>query len=223
MSISALNAQLTYQTVGGLSIPSSTLSSASTAAAVASVTNPDLSAALASAGNGNNSSLATAITQALAQSNSNLDLTSLLSPQGQQSSSDFLSSLYAALPGNNSASTNDNSLADLLNPSGSQVSPVQLNASSPTINLQTNIQQLITNLGAAGSSSDLVGSLFGDDSSGSDSSTSSAAANLQSSFNQLVTNSGGNPSQSDLQSFLKLVAANIQNSSSIGSLFDTSA
>jgi hypothetical protein len=91
-----------------------------------------------------------------------------------------------------------------------------LDQSSSTIKLQTSIQNLITQLDGNSSTDALLGI-------SSDSGSSSTLQNLQQSFNSLVTSSGGNPSQTSLQSFLKTVAANIQGSMSVGSLFDASA
>src|SRR5450830_627675 len=242
MSITSLGAG-SYQTVGSLG--------ASTTNVIATpVATPDVSAAAAAAGvsstsssmstgltSSNTSALNTAITQALSQINPNLDLTKLLSASGQQSSSNFASSLLSSLTGLNASGATTSNLFSMLNDSsggatstassGNNINqllatalgksssssaapaPVQLNKSSATFNLQSSIQQLITTLG----------SMFGYSSGSVDSSTSA----LQSSFNSLVTSSGGNPTQANLQSFLKLVAANVAGSTSIGSLFSTNA
>ncbi|MFZ6862559.1 hypothetical protein ACO0K7_07990 [Undibacterium sp. Ji67W] len=222
MSISSLGA-VNYQTVGTLGA-SSNAGSATGGAVSASDSASSTSTTSATSANG--SALSAAIAQALSQINPNLDLTSLLSSSGQQSSSNFASTLLNSLPGlaeqnaNSANNVGGTNIAQLLSLSSGQTSnspaPVQLNKSSPTFNLQSSIQQLITNLGSGANS---IGSMFGDSSNASD--TSNAA--LQSSFNSLVSGSGGNPTQANLQSFLKLVAANVESSVSIGSLFSTSA
>ncbi|MBC3883784.1 hypothetical protein [Undibacterium griseum] len=200
MSVSPISTS-SYQTVGGLLFPAA--SSAVTSNSGDTTTADSTSTAVT--GNSNNSSLSSAITQSLAQYNANLDLSSLLSATGQQSSSDFLSNLYSALPGLSGSSQNSNALSGLLN-GGSAPAAVQLDQNSATIKLQTSIQQLISNL---------------DSSNGSN--TETDFGNLQQSFNNLIQNSGGNPDQTSLQSFLQLVATNIQGSSTVGSLFSTSA
>ena len=213
MSISSVGTGL-YQNINGLNSP----------AATSPVSNSDGSTGTSqtvanAAGIANNSSsLSMAISQALAQMNGGANFSSLSTPASQQSSSDFMSSLIASLQGSSSSnSSSPNALSDLLGYSSAQTTtPVQLDQSSATIQLQTTIQNLITQLDGNNG----ISSLFG---GSPDSSTSSGLADLQQSFNGLVTASGGNPSQASLQSFLKTVAANIQGSMSIGSLFDTSA
>ena len=232
MSVSGLsNNVLNYQTIGGLTFPTNPLGTSVSANAVAAVGNSQGSAAsnssTAGTNNSNNSSLSAAITQSLLQVNPNLDLTSLLSSTGQQASSDFLSNLYNVLPqlsgsGSSSSDAATQQLQSLLTSSAPQVAPAQLNASSATYSLQNGIQQLISNLNNTDSGENSIDSLFGDSSSSDDSGAFSASS-LQSAFNQLISSSGGNPSQTSLQSFLQLVAVNIQGSTSIGSLFDTSA
>lgn len=203
MSVSPISTS-SYQTVGGLLFP---VASSAVASNSGDTTTAD-STSTAVTGNSNNSSLSSAITQSLAQYNANLDLSSLLSATGQQSSSDFLSNLYSALPGLSGSSQNSNALSGLLN-GGSAPAAVQLDQNSATIKLQTSIQQLISNLDSRNSSSG--------------SNTETDFGNLQQSFNSLIQNSGGNPDQTSLQSFLQLVATNIQGSSTVGSLFSTSA
>ncbi|MFI4940451.1 MAG: hypothetical protein ACHP7O_08960 [Burkholderiales bacterium] len=160
--------------------------------------------------------MSAAISQALAQLNGGAGLSSLLTPASQQSTSDFTSSLLAALQGSSSSSSSStDSLSALLGNTSQTPAPVSLDQSSSTFNLQSGIQNLITQLnGNSG-----ISSLLGDN---SNSNTSSGLANLQQSFNSLVTSSGGNPSQASLQSFLQTVAVNVQGSLSIGSLFSTS-
>lgn len=206
MSVSPISTS-SYQTVGGLLFP---VASSAVASNSGDTTTAD-STSTAVTGNSNNSSLSSAITQSLAQYNANLDLSSLLSATGQQSSSDFLSNLYSALPGLSGSSQNSNALSGLLN-GGSAPAAVQLDQNSATIKLQTSIQQLISNLDSSNSSN-----------SSSGSNTETDFGNLQQSFNSLIQNSGGNPDQTSLQSFLQLVATNIQGSSTVGSLFSTSA
>jgi hypothetical protein len=170
----------------------------------------------------NSSSLALAISQALLQINANSSLASLLTPSSQQSTSDFTSSLLASLQGSSAlassaSSSAGNSIASLLGyGSGHATTPVALDQSSPTVKLQGSIQNLITQLGGNSSTDTLLGIT-------PDSGTSSTLGGLQQSFNSLITSSGGNPDQASLQSFLKTVAANIQGSLSIGSLFSASA
>jgi hypothetical protein len=166
----------------------------------------------------NNSNLSVAINQALAQINAGGDLSNLFTPASQQSTSDFMGNLLASLQGSPAAeSSSTNSVSGLFGySSGQTTAPVALNQSSPTIKLQTAIQNLITQLDGNSSANDLFGT-------NSDANASSGLANLQQSFNSLITSSGGDPSQASLQSFLKTVAANIQSSMSIGNLFDASA
>ncbi|MBC3869565.1 hypothetical protein [Undibacterium oligocarboniphilum] len=203
MSISTIGSG-SYQTVNNL-LPTVNAASTDTVSSTGTT-------ATAVSGSNASSSLSAAIAQSLAQFNSGLDVSSLLSATGQQSSSDFLSSLYSALPGLSDSSQTSNPLSSLLN-GGNAPAPVQLDQNSATIKLQTSIQQLISNLNGGSS---LTGGL-------SSNSTGTDIGNLQQSFNSLIQSSGGNPDQASLQSFLKLVAANIQGSSAVGSLFSTSA
>jgi len=161
-----------------------------------------------------NSSLSAAIVQSLSQMNGGAP--SLLT--SQQSSSDLTSSLLAAIQGTSSSNTSStNSLTNLFGySSGQTTTPVKLDQSSSTINLQASIQSLISQLDGSSGTSSLLG---GD----SVANTPAGLGDLQQSFNNLVTASGGNPTQASLQSFLKTVAVNLQGSMSIGSLFDTSA
>lgn len=169
-------------------------------------------------GSVNNSALSQAIRQALAQVNGGGDLSGLLTASGQQSTSDFMSSLFSALQTSPADASQSDILSALPGYASAQaaVAPVTLNQSSPTFALQKSIQSLINQLD--GNSS--IGSLLGGD-SGSEG--SSSLVNLQQSFNSLLTASGGNPSQASLQSFLKMVATNIQGSTSLGSFLDVSA
>lgn len=168
---------------------------------------------------GNNSNLSLAIRETLAKLNAGAGLSSLLTPDAQQTTSDFMSNLYSSLPGlSSSGSSPADPLSALLGNSSDQQSatPLQLDQSSPTIQLQMSIQKLIQQLDGNNN----TGSLFGTSTAPN---ASSGLQNLQGSFNSLITASGGNPSQTSLQSFLKTVAANIQSSVSVGSLFDASA
>lgn len=145
------------------------------------------------AGN-NNSELNAAVRQVLSQINSAKDISAFFSSEGgQQAGSDFTSNLLSTLPGLSSE-----------NASGSKVAGIELDQSSGSYKLQNSIQKLITQLD-------------------NNKSEDSGLGNLQESFNALVKKSGGDPSAENLQSFLKLVAVNIQGSTSIGSLFNTSA
>ena len=141
----------------------------------------------------NDSNLSVAVKQALAQINSGKDLTAYLSTDSSQTSAADFTSNLFSSLPGLSSSSNG--------------VPVQLDQSSSSFKLQDSIQKLITQL---------------DKASGTEG-TSSGAISLQKSFNSLISQSGGNPAQQDLQSFLKLVAANVQGSSSIGSLFSASA
>ncbi|MDY7538100.1 hypothetical protein QN372_19190 [Undibacterium sp. RTI2.1] len=236
MSISSVGTN-SYQGVSSLT---STLANAGTT--LSTVNNADVntinstaaasgntSQTAATSANGfNSSSLAAALQLSLSQFNAGSSISALFgsSDSSQQSSSDFLSNLLGSLPGLSSSTTSSSSsLTDLLNGSngsGSSASQtpavVQLDSTSATFKLQTSIQNLITQLDN-GSSASSSGDLFGASGSGS----SSSLQSLQQSFNDLITSSGGNPSQTSLQSFLKVVAANVQGSASIGSLFDASA
>jgi hypothetical protein len=142
----------------------------------------------------NNSELNAALRQVLSQINSSKDISAFFSSEkGQQAGADFTSSLLSNLPG-----------LDGTNGSGNKVSGIELDQSSSSYKLQNSIQKLITQLD-------------------NNTSEDSGLGNLQESFNALVKKSGGDPSAENLQSFLKLVAVNIQGSTSIGSLFSTSA
>jgi len=142
----------------------------------------------------NNSELNAALRQVLSQINSAKDISAFFSSEkGQQAESDFASSLLSNLPG-----------LDATNGTGNKVPGIALDQSSSSYKLQNSIQKLITQLD-------------------NNTSEDSGLGNLQDSFNALVKKSGGDPSAENLQSFLKLVAVNIQGSTSIGSLFSTSA
>lgn len=144
--------------------------------------------------NTNNSELSLALRQVLSQINSSKDISAFFgSDDGQQAESDFTSNLLGNLPGLSSAGGNGNKQAG-----------VTLDQASGSYKLQSSIQKLITQLD-------------------SNKSEDSGLGNLQEAFNALVKKSGGDPSAENLQSFLKLVAVNIQGSTSIGSLFSTSA
>lgn len=143
---------------------------------------------------GNQSELNTALRQVLSQINSAKDISAFFSTDdGQQAGSDFTSSLLSNLPGLNSNNAN-----------ASKVAGIELDPASGSYKLQNSIQKLITQL----------------DNGQSD---ESGLGKLQETFNTLIKKSGGDPSSENLQSFLKLVAVNIQGSTSIGSLFSTSA
>jgi hypothetical protein len=148
----------------------------------------------ASSTTNNNSELNAAVRQVLSQINSSKDISAFFSSEkGQQAGSDFTSNLLSNLPGLDSANGN-----------GSKVAGIELDQSSGSYKLQNSIQKLITQLD-------------------SNKTEDSGLGNLQETFNALVSKSGGDPSAENLQSFLKLVAVNIQGSTSIGSLFSTSA
>ncbi|MFC0348248.1 hypothetical protein [Undibacterium danionis] len=143
---------------------------------------------------GNNSELNAVVRQVLSQINSSKDISSFFSTEeGQQAGADFTSSLFSTLPGLSSDNANAN-----------KVTGIELDPSSSSYKLQNSIQKLITQLDNGKS-----------DVSGLD--------KLQETFNALIKKSGGDPSSENLQSFLKLVAVNIQGSTSIGSLFSASA
>jgi len=198
---------------------SSSVTRAATTGSTAAAGNTATTGTGATTPGANNSSLSSAVNQALAQLNAGGDLSTLLSPQSQQSSSDFLSSLISSLPGLESSNTSSSDpLASLFGSSGQTVVPVTLDQSSSTIKLQQSIQNLIGQLDGADSSGNLLG-IAG----GSGSGAGSSLQDLQQSFNDLITSSSGNPSDASLQSFLKLVAANVQASTSIGNLFDANA
>lgn len=147
---------------------------------------------------GNNSELNAVVrqvlSQVLSQINSAKDISSFFSTEeGQQAGADFTSSLFSSLPGLSSDNANANKVAG-----------IELDPSSSSYKLQNSIQKLITQL----------------DNGKSD---ESGLGKLQETFDALIKKSGGDPSSENLQSFLKLVAVNIQGSTSIGSLFSTSA
>ena len=217
MSISSIGTS-SYSDVNGITSPLASQTSTPTVSNAASSTSVSKTDVGTPGVASNNSNLSSAIRLALAQMNAGGGLSSLLTSDSQQSTSDFMSNLFSSLPGlSSSGSTATNPISDLLGTSSSQApTPVQLDQSSSTIKLQTSIQKLISQLDGGSSTSDLFGS-------GTTSNASSGFTNLQQSFNNLITASGGNPSQTSLQSFLKTVAANIQGSASIGSLFDASA
>lgn len=147
----------------------------------------------------NNSELALAVRQTLTQINSAKDISVFLSSKdSQESGTDFTSNLFSTLPGlGNTANSTD---------ANTTVKPIVLDQSSSSYKLQESIQKLITQLDSSGSAGENAG-----------------LGKLQDSFNTLIKNSGGDPSAANLQSFLKLVAVNVQGSTSIGSLFNTSA
>ena len=187
-----------YQNVGAInsSVVAGTTATAGSATSASSVSNTSTNT---NSSGVNASNLSLAVKQALAQINSGKDLTAYLSPDSSQTStSDFTSNLFSSLPGLSTASSSTTTVQGN--------TPVQLDQSSSSFKLQDSIQKLITQLDKTSS---------GDG--------TSDTASLQKSFNNLISNSGGNPAQQDLQSFLKLVAANVQGSSSIGSLFSASA
>ncbi len=149
--------------------------------------------------NNSGNSLSSAVQQALVQLNAGKDISAFFNDEdGAQSSNSFSNNLLANLP---EISGNGNS-SDYPSPS----TPIKLDPNSSTIQLQSSIQKLITQLDNGNSSSEAAG-----------------LGSLQSAFNSLVSKSGGDPSAQNLQSFLKLVAVNIQGSTSIGSIFSTSA
>jgi hypothetical protein len=212
MAISSIGSNI-YSTANGVASPI-TPDSASDIADPASSAD---ASTVNVAGSTNSSALSSAINQALAQMSGGADLFSLLGDDAQQAGSDFTSSLLASLTPYSQTSSSSDALNGLLGyTNGSAAAaPVSLDQSSPTYQLQSSIQQLIDQLDGNNSTSTLLGIDSTDASSG--------LGNLQQTFNSLITASGGNPSQASLQSFLKEVAANIQASTSIGTLFDTSA
>jgi hypothetical protein len=218
MSISSLGPSI-YTNTNGLTsagtAPASTANGLDSATTTGTTTSNTSTSGVA----GNNSVLSLAIAQALAQLNAGSGITSLLSSDTQQSSSDFMSSLLSAVQGTSSNSSSTDPLSALLGYTANgqatpSVAPVTLDQSSPTIQLQASIQNLITQLDGNSSTGDLLGV---------GSNSNSGLQDLQQSFNSLVTASGGNPTQASLQSFLKMVAVSVQGSMSVGSLFDTSA
>lgn len=222
MSISPL-ASTSFQSIDGLLFATPAVAPLPTSTEEGAVTGtplPDTSGAISIAGN--SSDLSIAIGLALTQINVGFNLASLLSPATQQTASAFQSSLFEALlPGLAAPALANAPLTELF---GSvfdwRTRPVALDQKSPSFKLQTSVQQLITQLGNGASGTDLAGSLGG---LGFTAGGASGVQNLQQSFNNLVTSSGGNPGQASLQSFVKLIAANIQDSSPLGSLFDASA
>lgn len=153
------------------------------------------------ASNSSGNSLSSAVQQALVQLNSGKDISAFFNDEdGSQSSNSFSNNLLANLPGisgNTSANSANNQTSN---------TPIKLDPNSSSIQLQSAIQKLITQLDNGNSSSEAAG-----------------LGSLQTAFNSLVSKSGGDPSAQNLQSFLKLVAVNVQGSTSIGSIFSTSA
>lgn len=153
------------------------------------------------ANNSSGNSLSTAVQQALVQLNAGKDISAFFNDEdGAQSSNGFSNNLLANLPGisgNTSANSANNQTTN---------TPIKLDPNSSSIQLQSAIQKLITQLDNGNSSSEAAG-----------------LGSLQTAFNSLVSKSGGDPSAQNLQSFLKLVAVNVQGSTSIGSIFSTSA
>lgn len=151
--------------------------------------------------NSSGNSLSTAVQQALVQLNAGKDISAFFNDEdGAQSSNSFSNNLLANLPGisgNTSANSANNQTTN---------TPIKLDPNSSSIQLQSAIQKLITQLDNGNSSSEAAG-----------------LGSLQTAFNALVSKSGGDPSAQNLQSFLKLVAVNVQGSTSIGSIFSTSA
>ena len=142
--------------------------------------------------------LNSAIQQALVQLNAGRDISAFFnSEEGQDANNSFTSNILSQLPGlnqgNDGASTNTST-------------PIKLDPNSTSIQLQSSIQKLITQLD-----------------SGNNASAAAGLGTLQESFNTLISKSGGEPSSQNLQSFLKLVAVNVQGSTSLGSIFSTSA
>lgn len=150
--------------------------------------------AITSGANGSGNNLSSAVQQALVQLNAGKDISAFFnSDDAAESSNSFSNNLLANLPGINSNQQ-------------AATAPVKLDPNSSSIQLQSAIQKLITQLDNGNSSSEAAG-----------------LGSLQTAFNSLVSKSGGDPSAQNLQSFLKLVAVNIQGSTSIGSIFSTSA
>ena len=169
---------------------------ASTALNQVSNTNVALARPLAGVTSGN--SFNSAIQQALVQLNAGRDISAFFdSDEGQEASSSFGNSLLSQLPGLSNAGISDAQAA---------TSPIKLDPNSSSIQLQSSIQKLITQLDSGNSANAAAG-----------------LGSLQEAFNSLVNKSGGEPSAQNLQSFLKLVAVNVQGSTSLGSIFSTSA
>lgn len=146
----------------------------------------------------NSNNINSAIQQALVQLNAGRDISAFFnSDEGQNASAGFGNSLLSQLPGlANDANSDVKSAA----------TPIKLDPNSSSIQLQSSIQKLITQLDSGNSASAAAG-----------------LGSLQEAFNTLVSKSGGEPSSQNLQSFLKLVAVNVQGSTSLGSIFSTSA
>lgn len=139
-----------------------------------------------------------AIQQALVQLNAGRDISAFFnSDDGQEASSSFSNSLLSQLPGLSNAGISDAQAA---------ASPIKLDPNSSSLQLQSSIQKLIAQLDSGNSASAAAG-----------------LGSLQDSFNTLISKSGGEPSAQNLQAFLRLVAVNVQGSTSLGSLFSTSA
>ncbi len=139
-----------------------------------------------------------AIQQALVQLNAGRDISAFFnSDDGQEASSSFSNSLLSKLPGLSNAGISDAQAA---------ASPIKLDPNSSSLQLQSSIQKLIAQLDSGNSASAAAG-----------------LGSLQDSFNTLISKSGGEPSAQNLQAFLRLVAVNVQGSTSLGSLFSTSA
>lgn len=144
--------------------------------------------------NSGGNKLSSAVQQALVQLNAGKDISAFFnSEDAAQSNNSFSNNLLANLPGLNSDAQ-------------AATTPVKLDPNSSSIQLQSAIQKLITQLDNGNSSSQAAG-----------------LGSLRTAFNSLVSKSGGDPSAQNLQSFLKLVAVNIQGSTSIGSIFSTNA
>lgn len=146
----------------------------------------------------NTNSISSAIQQALVQLNAGRDISAFFnSDEGKEASSSFGNNLLSNLPG---LSNNSNGELQAIS------TPIKLDPNSSSIQLQSSIQKLITQLDNGNSTTAAAG-----------------LGSLQDAFNSLVSKSGGEPSTQNLQSFLKLVAINVQGSTSIGSIFSTSA
>jgi hypothetical protein len=160
----------------------------------------------------NVSDLAAAVKQALAQINSIKDISAYFNAgDSQQAASDFTSNLLSNLPGFSSSAdlnpaqsnTNNQIPASTSTQNSTQIN---LDPNSSSYKLQASIQKFISALDTPDSANQAAG-----------------LGSLNSAFNTLIEKTGGEPSAQSLQSFLKLVAVNVQGSTSIGSLFSTSA
>lgn len=202
MAISGVGSDSLSSLLGNLA---PVVKSTQTSSTASTVNSPASSASTPASNTGtlqDKSVMAAALMQSLQQFSAGSSISSLFSDteDSQSSGNQFLSQLYAAMPEVQGMPSGKTGGANVY------AKPAQLNTGSPTYPLQQGIQKLISQL-----------------EQGSGDQANPLLSNLQSSFNTLIKASGGNPQQGDLQSFLKLVATQVQGSLSVGSLFSASA